>query len=191
MKLAFFYLALSAMQPACACPCDTKCTQAHGTARAVKCLQECGLAVLTDVYNKDFLDEVNAAFNRWSDIRRNIQERTELRGKHFQVVLPKVQPLNSTKIIYNRRISQLVEKLYKSGGGNASLEFASFITNPNSSQYQGWHFDDMDNPFAVKVYIPLVDITEEMGPVEIGIPTHDIASTIEMSHQYSSSSDSK
>jgi len=142
-------------------------------------MQECGFTVLKDVHAKNTLDDVNEAFVKWSS-GESIWEDwgSTVRGNHTWLGFPNRAPFNKTEMIYNRKITEFIELFHKFSdpGQKVTLETVTFLKNPIGSQYQTWHIDDQVMPTSIKVHIPLVDVTSDMGPIELSVLTKDVAS---------------
>lgn len=90
-----------------------------------------------------------------------------------QMFLPFTKPFIDEEIICNPIVTSIIDKLL--GEGNHCNYFASDTPMPGAD-YQNAHcdimplFPDLDMPlpvFSLVVNIPLVDVTEENGPLEI------------------------
>lgn len=169
------------VQLSAACTCQTNCSHVYDTTHGEWCMRNCGFAILRDVYSRELLDEINDAFIEWTRILENVQNFSlrdgyHLRGMRSEIGLPDIHPFNDRKVLYNRQVSQLVEEHF--AGEDASLEVVTLLNNPSPSSYQPWHQDDGSTPFTVKVYVPLVDVTNDLGPVELNLFKYDIPTTM-------------
>ena len=79
-QLFFLGPAVLAPWPATACSCDTNCTRVEDNFHGVWCLRECGFAVLSGIYEKAALDELNAAVEENRKELQNEWGTEQLRG---------------------------------------------------------------------------------------------------------------
>ena len=180
-----FFLSHAVLAPwlATACSCDTNCTRVDDNSHGVWCLRECGFAVLRGVYDKAALDELNAAVeNNRDELQKAWSVAGPVRGEHLWLGFPNRHPFNRSEWLYNPRLSQFVEEY---SGGKVTLDLVSFFLNPASgSTYQAWHMDSMQLPFALKVQIPLIDISSMHGPTEFSVLKYDVMSAARVAKRY-------
>lgn len=163
---------------------------------AVNCLEHCGFAVLQKSFDANVLDNVRQSFDNWisgssddicradglctSPVPDPVRVYTDveggLRGSRKEYVLPFWPPFNSDSVIYNRDIVAVVSEYSARKAAKSfwnwflsplpTLEMASIIHSPVGTVNQDWHRDSI---FAdgIKVQVPLVDVSDEMGPVEL------------------------
>ena len=179
-----FFLSHAVLAPwlATACSCDTNCTHVEDNFHGVRCLRECGFAVLSGIYEKAALDELNAAVE---ENRKELQKEWgtgRLRGEHLWLGFPNRNPFNKSEWFYNRRLSQFVEEY---SGGKVTLDLVSFFLNPASgSTYQTWHMDSTQLPLGLKVQIPLIDVSSTNGPTEFSVLKYDVMSALRVAERF-------
>jgi hypothetical protein len=95
---------------------------------------------------------------------------------------PNRYPFNKSEWLYNPRLSQFVEEY---SGAKVTLDLVTLVLNPASgSTYQTWHMDDIEEPFALQVQIPLIDVSSTNGPTELSVLKYDVMSAFQVSERY-------
>jgi ectoine hydroxylase-related dioxygenase (phytanoyl-CoA dioxygenase family) len=92
------------------------------------------------------------------------------------------EPFSNTEVVDNKILMSVVRSLL---GNDAVLLYAGLILSFPSSSDQPWHQDglmlfsqdelpeDVHLPaYALNVFIPLADVTEDMGPTEFSVGSH-------------------
>jgi len=84
-------------------------------------------------------------------------------------------PFNDPRVTSNPVLLPIIKQMLGGENGNAELVYAGLIFSFPGSQNQPWHQDgeplfpeeDIDvPPYAFNVFIPIDDVTEELGPTE-------------------------
>ena len=131
-----------------------------------------GYVILEDVLSADFMAELRTKFVQTFD--KFVARTDPNRGKNrFQMHLPFMTPFNDPRIITNPFIMQLLDHVL---GSNPVCHYFASDTPLPGSDYQDVHADihllfpetQLALPaYSVVLNIPLVDFTEENGPLEI------------------------
>jgi len=131
-----------------------------------------GYVVIENVIPKEQIAEVRAAFDPLFD--EFIARKGYNTGKNrAQMFLPFQAPYNDDNIVANPIAMQIIDRVL--GDDHRCIYFASDTPMPGAD-YQNVHcdvmplFDDLSIPLPIYnlvLNIPLVDVTEENGPLEI------------------------
>ena len=142
--------------------------------RAVELLIECGFVQLSGFFDRAFLTEWRAAFERFQDTDPEAPLfRYPVQGKgRSEYLLPFREPFNSSRLYSDERMHNVLAGLFLS---RFKLELQTVITSHAGSGNQRWHQgfqflfhpEERLPPFAVVVAVPLVDVSLAMGPTHI------------------------
>jgi hypothetical protein len=138
-----------------------------------------GYAILRDHFPVELLDRCNAAFLPLLDQHIAREGHLKNRGPgRYYVTLPFVRPFADPAFLEDDDVLAVVELLV---GSNPTLCQLATDTPLKGSEYQDLHRDTpplfpewgRETPaFQLAINYPLVDVTPEMGPVEIAPGTH-------------------
>ena len=131
-----------------------------------------GYVILEDVLPKAFMEELRSNFSRCFE--KFVQRTDQNRGKNrYQMHLPFMAPFCDPRIITNPFFMPLIDQLL---GKNPVCHYFASDTPLPGSDYQDIHSDihllfpetQLALPaYSVVLNIPLVDFTDENGPLEI------------------------
>lgn len=149
----------------------------------------CGIVVLQDSFDKEFLTDLQAETNiqveEYLTLIAETPEVTNRSASHqrspgrYEVKYPPVEPFSSPKLVANPPLLQLADVLL--GTHKFELDDFSHITSLPHSTAQHWHADvgmlwstrrlDLP-PHGLISFVPLHDIPLEMGPTVFVVGTH-------------------
>jgi hypothetical protein len=151
---------------------STQTLKPETLALAVEQVEVNGYIVFDSVIPQEKIDEIRSSFDPLFD--EYIERKSFNTGKkRAQMYLPFQAPFNQEAIIANPIAMQVIDQIL--GKDNKCVYFASDTPMPGSD-YQNVHCDNMplfpDLSIALPAYslvfnVPLVDTTEENGPLEI------------------------
>ncbi|MDA1191306.1 MAG: phytanoyl-CoA dioxygenase family protein [Candidatus Poribacteria bacterium] len=131
-----------------------------------------GYVILESVLTPDFVGELHETFMR--TLNEYIRRTDSNRGKNrYQMHMPFMEPFNDARIITNTFALPILDALL---GEDCVCHYFASDTPLPGSEHQNVHSDihrlfpgmPISPPtFAAVVNVPLVDFTEENGPVEI------------------------
>jgi hypothetical protein len=147
--------------------------QAETLQNAIHLMQTKGYVLFEGLLSADFVSALYTAF--MARLQAHIQQLPANRGANrYQMHLPFERPFNDPQIIISPFILPIVEALI--GGDSICHYFASDTALPGS-EYQATHWDvqplfpETDQnalpPYSLVLNIPLVDVNEKNGPLEI------------------------
>jgi ectoine hydroxylase-related dioxygenase (phytanoyl-CoA dioxygenase family) len=137
-----------------------------------------GYVLLESVLSDEFVEELRTAFMKGlEELMANSPEATEVNKSEFRknrvrMDLPFEQPFNDPQVITNSFVLPIVEKLV---GEDCICFYLSADAPLPGSDYQVVHSDQMAffpestitlPPSGIVLNIPLVDVTEDNGPME-------------------------
>ncbi|MBV7336148.1 phytanoyl-CoA dioxygenase family protein [Chloroflexi bacterium TSY] len=152
--------------------------------QAVRQVKSNGFVVLENVLSVDLVDELNAGFLKVLDeLLKTDAEKTEVntsafRTNRIRMDLPFRDPFTHPQIITNRFAMPIVEQIV---GEDCRMFYFAVDAPMPGSNYQRVHGDykpfypeaDIILPTtAVVVNYPLIDVTEQNGPMEAWPNTH-------------------
>ena len=162
-----------------------RCASVTTVDNAASCIVNCGYAVWRGAYNATALRSFEDAFSRWfndrspataADATRTMppladylsyNEHGMLRGRRAHIMLP--QHIPNENLLFNEAIfASHFAALEQLGfrGYSTLLNFAGVIHAGEFAYDQSWHSDaPMED--GIKVQVPLTDVTDKMGPIEI------------------------
>jgi ectoine hydroxylase-related dioxygenase (phytanoyl-CoA dioxygenase family) len=131
-----------------------------------------GYALFERVLPFDLVAEMNASFNRLLDARRS-QVAANRGANRWQMHLPFAPPFSDERVIASPLVMPIIDALV---GEDCICHYLASDTLLPGSDYQEVHpdifplFPESDRvlpPYSVVLNVPLVDATEENGPLEI------------------------
>jgi len=141
-------------------------------AEAVRQVRVNGYVCFEGVLDRQFINDLHDAYRTAFETFLESADPPRFEN-HYRMFLPFTAPFNDSRIVDNPLVLDIVEALL--GGDFRCHYFASNTCLPNS-EYQDTHsdiyplFPDQDvslPPYHIVFNVPLVDVTEENGPMEI------------------------
>lgn len=140
------------------------------------------------MYERAAIDRLDTIFSGWYEGKVALPDGTTrmdmlsyndcgmLRGRRAQVVPPPSfasKGIDIDVVVYHRHIVESHLSALKLLGieGAPMLNFLSIIRSTRFSYDQAWHSDALYED-GLKVQVPLLEVTDELGPVEIKPTTH-------------------
>lgn len=149
---------------------------------AGRCIAGCGFAFWPDAFAAADVDALHEHYGRWfvenrSDVRHYLSynsyhARGGLSGRREQSVFPSgvFPPALEDAALHNRAVvaSYLASLRALGITGRPMLNWITIIQSSSLTATQDWH---TDAPLAdgLKVQVPLVDVTADLGPLEIKV----------------------
>ena len=120
---------------------------------------------------------VAASTFRYQEVASRCPGRLDVRHRMSQ------PPFNDPRVIANPLILPVIRDILGGEGGGAELVYAGLIFSFPGSTDQPWHMDGASlfpeeraaldlPPYALNVFLPLEDVTDELGPTEFLPQTH-------------------
>lgn len=156
-----------------------------------KIFQQAGMVILPNVFTREFLDNCrDQCLERFTLLREKAQRAhvleilehgdgfAEIRSRtngRFDMTVPQIQEALQTKSLLYR---PLLEALL--GTDNRLMRAGCVFANPNPKS-QAWHSDGGQlfpqnpglPPYCVNLFVPLLDMTPDLGPTEFALGTHN------------------
>jgi len=158
---------------------DTGCCTCVGTSSgaAAACLDRCGYVTIDNAFDPTLLDALQREFGEWmathdEDVKLHSAVsgmiKRGVRGNRIQIALPDRAPFNTDSVLFNDATFGAARE-YVEPNSALTVEFFSLMHNMAGSDTQEWHRDSVQEGGGpeVRVQVPLVDVGEAMGPLEI------------------------
>eukprot|EP01084_Bolivina_argentea_P149397 260980_1 len=179
------------------CSCQYECTNVTKDMNSVmNCLKKCGFSIIPNLYNATILTEIYIKFfhnfskeERYEYLDRNCKQNGEcLSGRRYEHAIPHFNSIHGfNNIIYQPLIAESAlnfmkremiqnKNIYNFETDPIILDTMTFITAPRSRTDINQEFH-RDGQFGLKLQVPLINVTNNRGPIEIlaleGLPISD------------------